>query len=129
MKVSQEEIEAALSAFHKKQTDLDYSLRRAIKAALKVRRARKQTKRERQRKEKDKQVVESVKALEWDGKFGIGEWEMRDGQKQVIYEIDPNGGIYPLNAVNGLTYTKHGENFESEERQSDLIRPWPKGEQ
>ena len=61
MKVSQEEIEAALSAFHKKQTDLDYSLRRAIKAALTVRRARKKAKRERQRKEKDKQVVESVK--------------------------------------------------------------------
>ena len=63
MKISQEEIDAANYALGElMEAPLDEAvMEHALIAALKVRRARKQAKRERQRKEKDKQVVESVK--------------------------------------------------------------------
>ena len=56
MKISPAEIVAASDAFLK-----NGYLSEALKAAYTVRKQRKAAKRERQRKEKDKQVVESVK--------------------------------------------------------------------
>ena len=64
MKISQEEIVSAINAYcnaySPEPTVYPAGMRKAIEAALKVRRARKQAKRERQRKEKDKQVQESA---------------------------------------------------------------------
>ena len=58
MKISPAEIVAASDAFLK-----NGYLSEALKAAYTVRKQRKAAKRERQRKEKDKQVVESVKPV------------------------------------------------------------------
>lgn len=65
MKISQEEIDAALSAFNAfefayREGTQGEAMEVAIAAALMVRKQRKAAKRERQRKEKGKQVVESV---------------------------------------------------------------------
>ena len=62
MKISQEEIDAAWGhASVTWHTDTKRFMERALEAAYIVRKQRKAAKRERQRKEKDKQVVESVK--------------------------------------------------------------------
>lgn len=66
MKISQEEIDAAIVAYNgsiltvvgRKQIN---GMTAALTAAITVRKGRKAAKRERQRKEKNKQVVESVK--------------------------------------------------------------------
>lgn len=66
MKISQEEIDAAIVAYNgsiltvvgRNQIN---GMTAALTAAITVRKGRKAAKRERQRKEKDKQVVESVK--------------------------------------------------------------------
>ena len=59
MKISQEEIDAAWTVWQNTSGGR-VAITRAIEAALTVRKARKQSKRERQRKEKDKQVQESA---------------------------------------------------------------------
>ena len=77
MKISQEEIDAANYALGElMEAPLDEAvMEHALIAALKVRRARKQAKRERQRKEKDKQVVESVKPTGlFTSLIGEGNW-------------------------------------------------------
>ena len=66
MKISQEEIDAALSAFNAfefayREGMQGEAMEVAIAAALMVRKQRKAAKRERQRKEKDKQVQDSAK--------------------------------------------------------------------
>ena len=68
MKISQEEIDAAIVAYNgsiltvvgRKQIN---GMTAALTAAITVRKGRKAAKRERQRKEKNKQVVESVKPV------------------------------------------------------------------
>lgn len=159
MKISQTEIQAA-SRFL--QNADEYTVRLALHAAYSIRRIRKTAKRERQRKEKDKQVVESVKpakpftfweysagdwtkihvaydtgepvvtpskAPEWDGTFGVGEWEMRNGGKAVV-ESEDNHDIYPLNVKSFSPWeksrTKKGQVWETKISPEDLIRPWPK---
>jgi len=165
MKISQEEIDAAHSAWCDTEGSRNELWTAVIKAALIVRKRRKAAKRERQRKEKDKQVVESVKpaqivkgcgvgnpfdnslirnqftpnslmsalleavaatpskAPEWDGTFGVGEWEMRNGEKATIRSVS----LTELNGtVNGHanTWPRHGRYLY--QSQMDLIRPWPK---
>ena len=68
MKISQEEIDAAIRAIQRAYgLDWKYSkqIESGLRAFLTVRKQRKASKRERQRKEKDKQVVESVKPAPW----------------------------------------------------------------
>lgn len=73
MKISQEEIVSAINAYcnaySPEPTVYPAGMRKAIEAALKVRRARKQAKRERQRKEKDSAIQTSVAdIMTWCGK-------------------------------------------------------------
>jgi len=67
MKISKAEIAAALVGYYINNTAANSvfkaDMRRALEAAYTVRKQRKAAKRERQRKEKDKQVVESVKPV------------------------------------------------------------------
>lgn len=165
MKISDAEINAAnyqLTRYEEGRGNIQ-AVKEALEAAYTVRKQRKAAKRERQRKEKDKQVVESVKAPckageiikidfsdedlraaiinglieptpskapEWDGAFGVGEWEMRNGCKQTIRNID-NHPKWPLNGMAGRCYDVNGRYYGMTEQDSefDLIRPWPKGEQ
>jgi len=151
MKISQEEIDAAWGhASVTWHTDTKRFMERALEAAYIVRKQRKAAKRERQRKEKDKQVVESVKphertwdeamrepyhyrskAPEWDGTFKAGEYQMRNGEKAIIDHID---GIHLCGKLNpdGLDCCFKWELSSGENNRVyafDLIRPWPKGEQ
>jgi len=66
MKISQEEIDAGRGALLRAHpaNSSDDDIRAVLQAAYTVRKQRKAAKRERQRKEKDKQVVESVKAVD-----------------------------------------------------------------
>ncbi len=118
------------------------------------------------RKEKDKQVVESVKAPckageiikidfsdedlraaiinglieptpskapEWDGAFGVGEWETRGGIMATVIKINANNK-YPLSGNHGTSglncwWNDQGVSFLTKCRGFDLIRPWPKSEQ
>lgn len=68
MKISQTEIQAA-SRFL--QNADEYTVRLALHAAYSIRRIRKTAKRERQRKEKDKQVVESVKPADFVNPYDV----------------------------------------------------------
>ena len=73
MKISQEEIDAAHEALSYAGYNIaDDEMDRVLEAAYTVRRARKHAKRERQRKEKDKQVVESVKPEYYQSSYGFG---------------------------------------------------------
>jgi len=61
MKIHKDEVDAYRRSYERCNNSEEYCVQRALEAAYTVRRARKASKRERQRKEKDKQVVESVK--------------------------------------------------------------------
>jgi len=128
MKISQAEIDAAWNhAFHSWPESSKGQVRMMLEAALTVRKARKQAKRERQRKEKDKQIEGSVKAPEWDGTFGIGEWKMRNGRKATVLRVK-EGVEYPLRGETRLScWTMQGEWLDADSPcERDLIRPWPK---
>ncbi len=111
-------------------------------------------KRERQRKEKDKQVVESVKphlapyygdgsnagpefvpspkataskAPEWDGTFGCGLWKMANGEKAQVLAVRENELIGNI-GDKMQSWRRHG-GVGMIPGSFDLIRPWPKGEQ
>jgi len=183
MKISNAEVEAALRAvreYGESIVQLD-ALRSALVDALgeayTVRRARKAAKRERQRKEKDKQVVESVKptslfagmfgqgdekafnaaawgnlealagissavqgqnelapskAPEWDGTFGVGEWETVGGKLAVVTNAE---GILLSGSVGEVLhcYWYESGNFRSirlgraePNAAFNLLRPWPR---
>lgn len=76
MKISQEEIDAARDAWNTTAGSKNVVWTAILEAALTVRKQRKASKRERQRKEKDKQVVESVKPAKpftfWE--YSAGDW-------------------------------------------------------
>jgi len=66
------------------------------------------------------------KAPEWDGTFGVGEWEMRNGKKTTIVFVDAVGK-YPLKAKNGSDYATNGTLWDNDSMTDlDLIRPWQK---
>lgn len=147
MKISNAEINAAnyaLTELLEKPLDLAI-MEHALIAALKVRKARKQAKRDRQRKEKDKQVMESVnidhspmpfwintvlhpKAPEWDGTFGVGNWQMRNGHPVKIVQIVQTRHGEMLMSDNGSLWTSDtgSRTGGGACHEADLVHPWPK---
>ena len=104
------------------------------------------------RKEKDKQVQDSAKgeivkpsesaieamyrahgysvpskAPEWDGKFGVGEWQTWDGDLATVTSVQPD---YLMGNLCGLSWTWNLDGtLKSPNDGNRLCRPWPKGEQ
>lgn len=125
MKISDDEVKAALDAWfgYKRAEGYSNDMRKAIAAALKVRRRLK-------KERKDKQVGVSVKP-EWHGTFGWGSWETRNGRLAVVNEVNGNkliGQLYSEEYEGGAPTTWDFCGFLTRDRQTehDLIRPWPR---
>ena len=121
MKISQEEIVSAINAYcnaySPEPTVYPAGMRKAIEAALKVRRARKQAKRDRQRKEKNKQVVESV---QWSAE------ELDRMKAMPITGKDPINKLPPLvGSVKGIPIERgmnETERADLERKTAEMMR-------